>query len=92
MPQPDDGQEELVGHGQVEAVPAAVAAPAIGPVQAAPAVGVEGRQEFGQQGVEGRDGQAGHRPEDRGVLTDLFAAQDHEDLTGSCQNAWVQLS
>jgi hypothetical protein len=42
--------------------------------------------------VEGGERQAGHGPEDRRVLTESLAAQDHDNLKGSCQKVRLQLS
>jgi hypothetical protein len=60
--------------------PARIAAAAVRPVEAAPAVGGEGAEEFGEHLVEGRDGQPGHAAEDGGVLAQVLAAQDHGGL------------
>jgi hypothetical protein len=74
VPQPDDGQEELVGHRQVEVIAATEGAAAAGPVEATAAVGSEGSEQLGEQAVEGVHGQAGHRPENGRILAELFAA------------------
>jgi hypothetical protein len=92
VPQPHHRQQELVGHRQVEAVAAARGATPVGPVQAPAAVGGKGGAQLGQEVVEGRHRQAGQRPEDGRVLAEVFAAEDHQGLTGSCLSAWVQLS
>ena len=64
LARPDDGEQELVGGVEVEGVAAAEGAAAVGPVEAAAAVGVEGLQQTGEHGVEGGDGQARQGPED----------------------------
>jgi tripartite-type tricarboxylate transporter receptor subunit TctC len=89
VPQPDDRQQELVSHAQVEVVAAANGALAAGAVEAAAAVGGEGGEQFGEQLLESIYGQPGQGPEDGGVLAQVLAAEDHGGLGDS---AGVQLS
>ena len=56
----------------------------VGAVQAPAAGGGEGGAQLGEELVEGGDREAGHGPEDGGVVAEVLAAQDHDDLTGSC--------
>ena len=79
VPQPDDGEQHLVGRGQIEVVAAAEGALASFAVQAFPALGGKGGEEVREHVVEEFDGHAGQRPEDGGLLAQVFASQDHEE-------------
>src|SRR5262249_60003945 len=91
-PQPHHRQQELVGDGQVEVVPAADGAPAPRPVEAVAATGGEGSDELGEHLVEGGDRQAGHRLEDGGVLAQVLAAEGHDGLGGGSAGAQLAYS
>ena len=79
VPQPDDGEQHLVGRGQIEVVAAAESALAAFAVQALPALGGKGGEEVREHVVEEFDGQAGHGPEDGRMLAQVLALQDHEE-------------
>jgi hypothetical protein len=78
--QPDDRQQELVGHAEVEVVAAAESPLATGAVEAAAALAVKSVDEAREHGVEGIDGQAGHGLEDAGALGQVLTPQDHDRL------------
>jgi hypothetical protein len=92
VPQPDDGEQELVGEGQGERVAGADGAAASGAGQAGGLGGAPGRQQVGGEFVEECDGQAGEVAEDGRVLPEVHQPRDHGRSTAVAEGTDSRLS